>query len=135
EELIDSILHEGPRVLRAEEALVVGLVLREQQRNIAINVKPAVPERRVSRSDDPRSAGAGYLAKGRLRRLGRPAPGIAEPERWEDVKSGGFRAPVCDRDANAEVFGRCLGVLDEDIEISIVSEDARVDQLVLELRA
>src|SRR5215467_13718196 len=81
-----------------------------------------------------RSSGAAF-AKGRLRRLGPPAPGVAEPKRWEDVELGGFRAVVCDGDADAEVLGRCLRVLDEDIEVPIVSEHAGVEQLVLELRS
>src|SRR5258707_15020568 len=109
EQLVDSVLHEGTWVLAAEEALIVGFVLREQQRDVTINVEPAVAERGVGRGDDPRSALAGYLAKGWLRRLGPPAPGVAEPERWEQVKPGGFRSPVCDGDTDAEVLGCCLG--------------------------
>src|SRR5262249_58848371 len=102
---------------------------------LTINVQPAVPERGVGSGDDARSAFAGCLAKGRLGRLGPPAPGVAKPKRGQEVKPSGFRAPVCHGDADAEVLGRYLGVLDEDIEVSIVSEDAAVDQLVLPLRA
>src|SRR5262249_30428581 len=135
QQLVDSILYERPPVLGAEEALLVGLVLRKQQGDVSIDVEPPVAERVVRGGDDSRSALAGYLAKGRLRRGGPPAPSVAEPKGWEGGGPGEFGAPVCGADADAEVLGRCLGVLEENVEVSVVGEDARVEQLVFELRA
>ena len=67
----------------------------------------------------------------RARRVGCPRPPVAEPERGEDLEVGRLRTAVLDGDADQDVFGGRLCVLDEDVEISIVVEDAGVEQLVL----
>ena len=64
-----------------------------------------------------------------------PGPGVAEPDGGQNVKSRGFRAAVLHRDLHENVFGRRLGILDEDVEIPIVVEHAGVEQLVLQLAA
>src|SRR5687767_4690223 len=51
------------------------------------------------------------------------------------MEGGGLGAAVEDADPDEEVFGGRLGVLDEDVEVTIVVKDAGVDQLVLWLRA
>ena len=42
-----------------------------------------------------------------------------------------FRAPIESLDAYADVFGIRLGILNEDIEIAVVIENARIEQLEL----
>src|SRR5215468_6992094 len=65
--------------------------------------------------------------------IGVRAPDVAEPERRQHMQRGG-RGPAIDRgDAQEHVLGRRFGVLDKDVEIAIVVEDARVQQLVLRL--
>ena len=60
-----------------------------------------------------------------------PGPGVAEPERRQQVDLGGFRRAVRDGDADGHVVDGGLGVLDVDIEVAVVIERARVGQLVL----
>src|SRR5262249_31100286 len=41
-----------------------------------------------------------------------------------------FRSPVVDRDADQNIFRSSFGILDKNIEVAIVIEDASVDQFV-----
>ena len=51
------------------------------------------------------------------------------------MKGRGLRTAVVDRDLNQQVFRGRLGVLDEDVEVTILIEHAGIDQLVLEFVA
>ncbi len=73
------------------------------------------------------------LAQVWLRRPGFPRPGVAKPERREQLEPGGFRPAVVDGDPDQDVVRTFFGVLEEDVEVPVVVEDAGVDQLVLEL--
>ena len=64
---------------------------------------------------------------------GAPAPGVAEPEVGEDVQRRGVGASIVGLDLDAEVFRCRLGVLDEDVEIAVLFEDARIEQLEFEV--
>src|SRR3712207_1403394 len=57
-----------------------------------------------------------------------PGPGVAEPERREQMKSCRFPATISHADAYQDVVGRGLRVFGEDVEVSILVEDARVRQ-------
>ena len=46
---------------------------------------------------------------------------------------GRFRAAIVDGDLDQDVFGRLLGVFHEHVEVTVLVEHARVEQLVLEL--
>src|ERR1017187_6197230 len=61
----------------------------------------------------------------------RPTPRVAEPQMWQEVEIGGAGTAVERFYANADILGRFLGVLDEDIEIFIAIEDACVQQFEL----
>src|SRR5262245_39229817 len=43
-----------------------------------------------------------------------------------------LRPPVVDSDLDQDVLGSRLGILNKDVEVAILSEDTRVEQLVLE---
>ena len=60
-----------------------------------------------------------------------PTPGVAKPQRREEMELGGVGAAVVDLDADVEIVDPVLGVLDEDVEVPILGEDAGVDQLHL----
>jgi hypothetical protein len=51
------------------------------------------------------------------------------------VERGGIGPPVGDGDERDQVLGGLLRVLDEDVEVALVVEDAGVEELVLELVA
>src|SRR5207253_10479332 len=70
-------------------------------------------------------------AQGRAALLRTPAPGIAKPEGRQHVDRGSLGPAVRHLDADAEIFYVRLGVLDEDVEVPVLVEDAGVDQLVL----
>ena len=59
-----------------------------------------------------------------------PSPGIAEPERRQDVEGGRLRAPVGGRDADGDILLVGLGIFDEDVEIPVVGKNPGVDQFV-----
>src|SRR2546427_9767174 len=67
--------------------------------------------------------------------LGRPAPRIAEPEMGNDVQRRRVGAAIEGLDADADVFRPALRVLDEDVEIAIVVEHARIEQLEFQTAA
>ena len=62
---------------------------------------------------------------GRPRRVVAPRPGVAEPERRQEVQRRGSGPRLVDRDPDGDVLGRRLGVLDDDVEVAVVVEDAR----------
>ena len=64
-----------------------------------------------------------------------PRPGIAEPERREQMDRGRFRTAVMNGDLDQNVFGIGLGVFDKHIEVAVVVEDAGVEKFVLHLLA
>ena len=66
------------------------------------------------------------------RRLVRDA---AEPQRREDVQGRVLRSAVVHRDEHQDVVRRTLRVLDEDVEVAVLVEDARVQQFELGLPA
>src|SRR6516164_408177 len=73
------------------------------------------------------------VAQGSQRRLDatrHPRPGIAVPQGWQQVQPCGVSTTVVDGESNDDVFGRCLGVLDEHIEVAIVVEHTGVDELI-----
>src|SRR6516162_268860 len=62
-----------------------------------------------------------------------PGPGVAEPQRRQDVHLGRLGPAIVDRNLDQNIFRPILGVFDEDVEVAVVVEDAGVEQLVLEL--
>ncbi len=60
-----------------------------------------------------------------------PGPAVAEDELGDQVQKGALGAAVVDRDPEQDVVGGEFGELDLDVEVAVVVEDARVDQLEL----
>src|SRR5207237_900484 len=60
-----------------------------------------------------------------------PAPGVAEPESWQQVQLGVVRPAVVDLDPHVQVLDAVLGVLDEDVEVPILGEHAGIENLDL----
>ena len=65
--------------------------------------------------------------------LAAEGPGVAEPQGRQQVQRGGVGTPVRHREADQHVVGRILGVLDLHVEVAVLVEDARVEQLILQL--
>ena len=60
-----------------------------------------------------------------------PGPGVAEPQLGKDVNRRGDRPAIERLDADHKVFGRVLGILDHDIKVSVLIENAGVEELEL----
>ena len=60
-----------------------------------------------------------------------PRPGVAEPQRRQQVQRRGVGAAVVRGDAHQDVVVRGLRVLDDHVEVAVVVEDPGVEQLVL----
>src|SRR6266403_1470881 len=60
-----------------------------------------------------------------------PGPGIAEPNDRNEMHRSSFGAAIVRGDANEDVFRRGFGILDDDIEVAVLVEDAGIQQLKL----
>src|SRR5258708_11356802 len=103
DEVVYPVLDVGSRIRRAEEALVVGLVLGEEQGRPALAVQVIGSKLGIERGD-----GAGILCRRVysqrwLRPLRPPAPDIAEPEGGQEMKRGGVRPAVAHADLDQHV--------------------------------
>ena len=67
---------------------------------------------------------------GRWRRRA-PGPAVAEPQRRQQLERRVLGPGVADLDAQADIVGRRLGVVDRHVPVAAVVEHAGVDQLVL----
>lgn len=108
--------------------LLVRLVLSENQAAGAVTVEPVAADVRVLCLDD-----GGVLARPALHRVGRGASGAIHQrlwnQRWGNRCSVAFSGPtVRNLDANQEVSGAGLGVLDEDVEIAVLGTDTGARQ-------
>ena len=110
----------------------VGLVVDEQQLRARLAEEQQLAEGRAVRADDGQVAGQGVEDRARLDAL---PPGVSKPERRQQRERGRLAGPVEDRDLDEQILGRRLRVLDVDVEVPVIGERARVDQLVLELVA
>ena len=81
-----------------------------------------------------RCAPAGRRSTGRGA-SSRPRTTVAEPKRRQHVQLRRLGPAIVDADLDQDVFGRFLGVFHEHVEITVLVEDARVEQFVLELLA
>ena len=135
DEVVDAVLDVGGRVGRAEEALIVRLVLGEEQRRAAFAMQVIGSDLGFGRRDDAVARRRGVDFQGRPGRVGPPAPDVAEPQRGQEMKRGRVRPPIADADLDQDVGRPLLGIFDDDVEVAIVLEDAGIEQLVLHVLA
>ncbi len=125
---MERVLDVRRRIRLAPEPLEVALVLGEQELRGAVARERVIAQLGMGRRDRPAD-----LAEDRFGALVPPRPGVPEPERRQDVDSRRLRTAVVDRHANQDVVRSRLGVFEEDVEVPVILEDPRVEQLVLEL--
>src|SRR5215470_8165591 len=63
--------------------------------------------------------------------LASPRPGVAKPHRGQQMDLRGLGTTVADGDLDQDVLRLDLGILDEDIKVSVLVEDAGVEQFIL----
>ena len=125
----------GPPIGRAEDPLIIGFVLGEEQRRLSFAIEEIVAEFGIGRGDARDVVLRDDRSQGGLRRFRPPSPDIAEPERGKEVNRRCVRAAVARADLDQNVGWRLLGVFHEDIEVAIPVEDASINQLVLRFSA
>ena len=126
------ILDPGSSVRLAPEKLGVGLVFGEEELRRA-GAGAVTGERVVAKFGVRGADRSCNLAQVGLWRSGFPRPGVAKPQRREQMEPGGFRPAVVDGNPDQDVVRAVFSVLEKDVEVPVVVEDAGVDQLVLEL--
>src|SRR5271169_564962 len=75
------------------------------------------------------------LLQGRLGCVRPPSPGVAEPQGWQNVNRCWIGPTITHTDLDENVLWSLLGILDEDIEVAVAVENARIQQLVFHLAA
>ena len=115
----DPILDERRAVGRTAQAFGIRLVLGEQQGIGAVAPQPVLAELRVRGGDDPGCADLGPSHR-RPRFVAAPRPGVAEPERRQEVDGGRLRAAVRHRDADRGIGRVGLGVFHLDVEVAVI---------------
>jgi len=63
-----------------------------------------------------------------------PTPGVAIPQRGQQMALGGIRPAVGDVDLNQDVILLCFGVFNHHIEIAVVGKNAGIKQLVFKIK-
>ena len=133
--VVETVFHVGREVRRAEDARVVRFVFREKPRRVGVGGEAEFAERFVRGGE----GACVELAEARLERAAlvdaAPRPGVAKPQRRQDVQARGVGAAVREREADERVVGRGLRVFGDDIEVARLVEDARVLEFELALLA
>src|SRR5262249_32319033 len=114
--------------LATEHAGDIGLVLAELDLVGPIEMEGVDAERLVGEHDmvvDALERGLGAVSG--------PAPGVAEPQLGQDMDFGVLGSAIVQRESQQDVLGVGLGILDLDVEVAIVVEDAGINQLELGL--
>jgi hypothetical protein len=133
--VVDAILDVGCSVWCPENPFAVGLVLGEQKVRLAFAIQNAFAQFVMRRRDRTETVAFRCGSQDWFRLARPPGPGVAKPQRGQHVQLRGLRPAVARTDLDQDVIGTGLRVFDEHIEIPIVIEHARVEQLVLEVVA
>src|SRR5205809_420817 len=128
--VVERVLYIERRIGDTPEAARVRLVLGEEQIGGALANEPAPAERRVLGFDHDPARARRRRAQSRPRRARLPRPRVSKPQRRQHVHVGRLGPAVGDRDADQHLVDGGLRVLDDDVEVAIVVEDAGVEQLV-----
>ena len=127
---VEGVLHERRRVGRPEEPFRVRVVAGEQPRRLAVDGEPVVAHPPVRREHGPPVPAVRVQADRGLLRVVTPRPGVAVPERRQQVERRRLRPAVRGGDPDDDVLRSGLGVFDDDVEEPVLVEDPRVGQLV-----
>ncbi len=124
--VVDAVL-EGTLGGFAGKTRQVGFVVAEQPLDVA---RSPGGDHQVGAIEIAGADLLAFQAEHGARRGAGPGPGIARPDLWQYPQAGALGAAVLHRDPHEDVVGGVLGVFDGDIEITILGEDAGVENLV-----
>src|SRR5215475_2987598 len=87
----------------------------------------------MAQSNDRESGRGVFAPQSRTPLVDAPRPGVAEPDRRQQLQSR-FLRPAIDRaEADQDILDVSLGVFDEDVEITILIEYACVEEFVFQV--
>lgn len=92
--VVEPVLDIGRRVGRAEEPLVVGIVLGKKKRWRSVAIEPIVAEVRMRCGNRTRAWGRRRRPQRRLGPIRPPSSGVAKPQRRQRVQQRRFRPAV-----------------------------------------
>src|SRR5579863_1778169 len=115
------------------EPLGIGLVVREEERHLAIHEQITIAKIRVTRQNVRNAAFGLDRSHAGLRFRWPPTPGVTKPNGRKYVQRCSLRAAVPCSNLNEDVFGRALSVLDEDVKITVVVKNAGVEKFIFGL--
>ena len=131
--IVDPVFHIRGSIRNTDQALGVGFIVGKEQCSRPFSIEESFPEFWVRGPNRAVAIACIDLLEHRPGSIPVPRPRIPAPDHGQHVQSGRLRAAVTNGDSNENIFRRCLAELDEHVEIAIVIEDARIEQLVLEL--
>src|SRR5262249_621648 len=97
---VDAVLHKGRFVGDAIEAPAIRVVLREQEGWRLRAGEPAPPKRRMLCFDHAVVRPRRPYPQAGARTVVIPGPGVAEPERGQEVEVGGVWSAICGGDTD-----------------------------------
>ncbi len=133
DELVDPVLDVRRRVLAPEQPPIVRLVLAEQQLGRPVRAQNPVPELGMRSARRGDSCLAVDRLQCRLRDVAAPRPRVAEPQRRQEVQRRRVGTAIMGRDQHHDVISGRLRILHDHVEVPVLIEDPRVQQLVLHL--
>ena len=133
--VVDAVLHERRRVVDVRRAPVfVSFSVKSNSRRALDSAASRVPRSACVELDGRPCRRSAAAPGARMSRV--PTTTCCETRRSAaHAAVRDVRPRLTDRDADQDVVGRRLRVLDEDIEVAVVVEDAGVDQLELRILA
>ena len=125
-----SILHEWIPILGLIEPLRVCFIVGEEHLRSALDDHPPLSVVKLIERDCLGPRRSGNMPRfGHVIRIA-PVPSITEPQRRQKMQARRLRPPIPGSDSNQDVFEGSLRVFNKNIEISVLVENARVNQFV-----
>ena len=124
--LIDAVFHVTRVALGVEKLAVVGFVLRKEQFRCSFTVEPTGTVVIMIKLDR-RDFRCAVATESWPACIQSPAPGVAKPHGWQKMQFSGVRAAVDCFDADYNVIRCCLGIFDENVEVTVLVKNAGID--------
>ncbi len=112
--------------IHAEQPARIGVVVAEQQGRCGIEIKPEFTQIRVRDLD-----GAWPADQRRLRYARAPRPNISAAQLRQQGQHRGIRPSIVRGDLHENIVGRSFCVFDKHVEVAIVIEQTRIQELEL----
>src|SRR5882724_3404301 len=123
--IVDRILHKRGMVRRAPQPLEIRFVFGEEKL-LGVFTMEFVTAKPIMPGFD--HCGRGF-SQTRFASIAAPAPGIAEPNRGQEMQGRRLGTAIRSGCANQNIFWSCLGIRDLDVEVAILRQSVGVPEL------